>query len=56
MWEGEDERMEEGERGLRGRGMRQQEEEEEHSQAVREGKSWGGRKSKPGQGEAKVAV
>ena len=37
--------------------MRQQEEEEEeHSQEVREGKSRGGRKSKPGQGEAKVAV
>ena len=40
--------------------MRQQEEkEEEYSQAVGEGKSRGGRKrgkSKPGQGEAKVAV
>ena len=35
--------------------MRQQEEKED-SQADREGKSRGGRKSKPGLGEAKVAV
>ena len=45
MREGEDERMEEGERDLRGRGMRQQEEkEEEYSQAVGEGKSRGGKR------------